>query len=61
MNKLNEFVVTSVADNINTMRDEELQALADLIIKTKNGENLCDFIAFAIQDERITKKELSTV
>jgi len=61
MNKLNEFVVTSVADNINTMRDEELQALADLIIKTKNGENLCDFIAFAIQDERITKQDLATV
>jgi len=61
MNKLNKFVVSSVADNINTMRDEELQALADLIIKTKNGENLCDFIAFAIQDERITKKELSTI
>jgi hypothetical protein len=61
MNKLNKFVVSSVADNINAMRNDELQALADLIIKTKNGENLCDFIAFAIQDERITKKELSTV
>jgi hypothetical protein len=61
MSKLEKFVVTSVADNINAMCNDELQALADLIIKTKNGENLCDFIAFAIQDERITKQDLVTV
>jgi hypothetical protein len=40
MSKLEKFVVTSVANNINTMCNDELQALADLIIKTKNGENL---------------------
>jgi hypothetical protein len=61
MNKLNEIVVTSVADNINAMRNDELKALADLIIKTKNGGDLCDFLAFAIQDERITKQDLATV
>ena len=61
MSKLEKFVVTSVANNINTMCNDELQALADLIIKTKNGENLCDFLAFAIQDERVTKQELATV
>ena len=61
MNKLDKIVVTSVADNINAMRNDELKALADLIIKTKNGGDLCDFLAFAIQDERITKQELDTV
>lgn len=61
MNKLDKIVVTSVADNINNMTDIQLQALADLIIKTKNGGDLCDFLAFAIQDERVTKQDLATV
>jgi hypothetical protein len=61
MNKLNDIVVTSVADNINNMTDIQLQTLADLIIKTKNGGDLCDFLAFAIQDERVTKQDLATV
>ena len=55
MNKINDFVVTSVAYNITQMSNEELQKLA-FILSGSVGENLCDYLTFAIQDAQMSKK-----
>ena len=55
MNKLNSFVVTSVAYNITQMSNEELQKLA-FILSGSVGESLCDYLTFAIQDSQISKQ-----
>ena len=55
MNKINDFVVTSVAYNITQMSNEELQKLA-FILSGSVGESLCDYLTFAIQDAKMSKK-----
>jgi len=55
MNKINSFVVTSVAYNITQMSNEELQKLA-FILSGSVGESLCDYLTFAIQDAQMSKK-----
>lgn len=55
MNKINDFVVTSVAYNITQMSNEELQKLA-FILSGSVGESLCDYLTFAIQDSQISKQ-----
>jgi len=57
MNKLNSFVVVSVADNITKMNDAELNMLAEILAGSA-GERLCDLLSFAIQDAQITRKEI---
>jgi len=57
MNKLNSFVVVSVADNIIQMNNEELNMLAELLAGSA-GEKLCDLLSFAIQDAQIMRKEI---
>ena len=57
MNKLNSFVVVSVADNITKMNDAELNMLAE-ILASSAGERLCDFLSFAIRDAQIMRKEI---
>lgn len=52
MNKLNDFVINSVASNIVEMSNEELQKLAQ-ILSGSVGERLCDYLTFAIQDARM--------
>lgn len=52
MNKLDVIVVTSVADNINKMSDIQLQILSDLLAKSKQGESLCNYISFGIQNKQ---------
>jgi len=55
MNKINDFVVTSVAYNITQMSNEELQKLA-FILSGSVGESLCDYLTFAIQDAQMFKQ-----
>jgi|TARA_R110000868_G_scaffold69590_3_gene204740 uncharacterized membrane-anchored protein len=55
MNKINDFVVTSVAYNITQMSNEELQKLA-FILSGSVGESLCDYLTFAIQDVQMFKQ-----
>ena len=55
MNKINDFVVTSVAYNITQMINEELQKLA-FILSGSVGESLCDYLTFAIQDVQMFKQ-----
>jgi uncharacterized membrane-anchored protein len=55
MNKINDFVVTSVAYNITQMSNEELQKLA-FILSGSVGESLCDYLTFAIQDAEMFKQ-----
>ena len=57
MNKLNSFVVVSVADNIVQMNNEELNMLAELLAGSA-GEKLCDLLSFAIQDAQLMRKEI---
>ena len=57
MNKLNSFVVVSVADNIIQMNNDELNMLAELLAGTA-GEKLCDLLSFAIQDAQLMRKEI---
>ena len=55
MNKLNSFVVVSVADNITKMNDAELNMLAEILAGSA-GERLCDLLSFAIQDAQMSKR-----
>jgi len=55
MNKLNSFVVVSVADNIIKMNDAELNMLAEILAGSA-GERLCDLLSFAIQDAQMSKQ-----
>ena len=57
MNKLNSFVVVSVADNIIQMNNDELNMLAELLAGSA-GEKLCDLLSFAIQDVQLMRKEI---
>ena len=57
MNKLNSFVVVSVADNIIQMNNDELNMLAELLDGSA-GEKLCDLLSFAIQDAQLMRKEI---
>ena len=57
MNKLNSFVVVSVADNIIKMNDTELNMLAEILAGSV-GERLCNFLSFAIQDTDLMRKEI---
>jgi hypothetical protein len=55
MNKLNSFVVVSVADNITKMNDAELNMLAEILAGSAGGR-LCDLLSFAIQDAQMSKQ-----
>ena len=57
MNKLNSFVMVSVADNIIQMNNDELNMLAELLAGSA-GEKLCDLLSFAIQDAQLMRKEI---
>lgn len=57
MNKLNSFVVVSVAENIIRMNDNELNMLAEILAGSA-GEKLCDALSFAIQDAQLMRKEI---
>lgn len=53
MKKINDFVVTSVANNLINMSDEDLQKVAILVANFANGEKLADLISFAIFDNDV--------
>ncbi|GDX66834.1 hypothetical protein LBMAG36_19010 [Chlorobiota bacterium] len=55
IDKINDFVVSSVAYNITQMSNEELQKLA-FILSGSVGESLCDYLTFAIQDAEMFKQ-----
>jgi len=58
MEKLNYFVIGSVASNISKMNNRELQKLAEMLVGSV-GEKFSDYLAFAIQDEQIRKNEIT--
>ena len=53
MKKINDFVVTSVVNNLINMSDEDLVKVANLLAKFPNGEKLADQIGFAIFDNDV--------
>ena len=58
MEKLNYFVIGSVASNISKMNNRELQKLAEILVGSV-GEKFSDYLTFAIQDEQIRKNEIT--
>lgn len=61
MKNLNDFIVSSVANNIQKMSKEQLQQLAEMLSGSV-GESLCDYLAFAIQDaqtQNLYEKEIA--
>lgn len=61
MKKMNEFVVTSVVNNLVNMSDEDLQKVAILLANFPNGEKLADLIGFALFDKSVTETEMEFV
>lgn len=53
MNKVNAFIVLSVADNIIKMSDNELKLLADTLVDNKNAEKFLNYLDFALLDKDI--------
>ncbi len=53
MKKIQRFVVTSVANSLINMNDEELQEVAKIVANFRNGEKLADLIGFAIFDNDV--------
>lgn len=53
MNKVNAFIVLSVADNIVKMSDNELKLLADTLVDNKNAEKFLNYLDFALLDKDI--------
>lgn len=61
MKKMNEFVVTSVVNNLINMEDKELQEVAILLANFPNGEKLADLIGFALFDKSVVETEMELV
>lgn len=61
MKKMNEFVVTSVVNNLVNMSNEDLQEVAVLLANYPNGEKLADLIGFALFDKSVVADEVEVV
>ncbi len=53
MKKIDAFVVTSVANNLVNMSNEDLQKVAVLLANFPNGAKLADLISFSIYDNDV--------
>lgn len=58
---MNEFVVTSVVNNLVNMSNEDLQEVAVLLANYPNGEKLADLIGFALFDKSVVADEVEVV
>ena len=61
MSKMNDFVVTSVVNNLINMSDADLQKVAILLANFPNGEKLADLIGFALFDKSVVAEEVEVV
>ena len=61
MSKMNDFVVTSVVNNLINMSDKDLQEVAVLLANYPNGEKLADLIGFAIFDKSVVENEVEVI
>lgn len=61
MSKMNDFVVTSVVNNLINMSDADLQKVAILLANFPNGEKLADLIGFALFDKSVVADEVEVV
>ena len=61
MSKMNDFVVTSVVNNLINMSDSDLQKVAILLASFPNGEKLADLIGFALFDKSVVNDEVEVV
>ena len=61
MSKMNDFVVTSVVNNLVNMSDKDLQEVAVLLANFPNGEKLADLIGFALFDKSVVADEVEVV
>ena len=61
MSKMNDFVVTSVVNNLINMSDSDLQKVAVLLANFPNGEKLADLIGFALFDKSVVAEEVEVV
>lgn len=58
MQKINTFIVSSVANNISQMTPTEIKMLAELLVDSKNSPCLIDTLNFLIQDKLISEIEV---
>lgn len=56
--KLNNFIVVSIADSISKMSYEQIRLLANLLVDFKNAPVLSDQLTFAIQDKEYSSVEV---
>lgn len=56
--KLNNFIVVSIADSISKMSYEQIRLLANLLVDSKNASVLSDQLSFAIQDKEYSSIEV---
>ena len=61
MSKMNDFVVTSVVNNLINMSDKDLQEVAVLLANYPNGEKLADLIGFALFDKSVVAEILKSL
>jgi hypothetical protein len=58
MDKINSFVVVSVADNLSKMTPTEVKMVAELLVDSKNASRLSDYLSFYIQDKMLSEIEV---
>lgn len=58
MQKINTFIVSSVANNISQMTPTEIKMLAEMLVDSKNSSRLIDTLNFLIQDKLISEIEV---
>lgn len=58
MEKINNFVIVSIADSISKMSSSQIKLLADLLSDTKSATILNDYLNFAIQDKEYSSIEV---
>lgn len=58
MDKINSFMVVSVADNLSKMTPTEIKMVAELLVDSKNASRLSDYLNFYIQDKMLSEIEV---
>jgi|LakMenE01Jun11ns_1017448.scaffolds.fasta_scaffold5128764_1 hypothetical protein len=58
MDKINSFIVVSVADNLSKMTPTELKMVAELLVDSTNASRLSDYLSFYIQDKMLSEIEV---
>jgi hypothetical protein len=58
MDRINSFMVVSVADNLSKMSPSELKMIAELLVDSQNASRLSDYLSFYIQDKMLSEIEV---